>query len=84
VTLRMTLLGGFQVTVGSGAVPDEAWRLRRPAALLKLLALAPAHRLHREQLMDALWPELAPDAAAANLRKALHHARRTLGSEVVV
>jgi DNA-binding SARP family transcriptional activator len=80
----MALLGGFQVTVRSGVVPDEAWRLRRPAALLKLLALAPGHRLHREQLMDALWPELAPDAAAANLRKALHHARRTLGSELVV
>ena len=28
--------------------------------------------------MDALWPELDPGAAAANLRKALHHARRAL------
>jgi DNA-binding SARP family transcriptional activator len=29
--------------------------------------------------MDLLWPELGPSAAAANLRKALHAARRTLG-----
>ena len=28
--------------------------------------------------MDALWPELDPQAAAANLRKALHSARRSL------
>ena len=31
--------------------------------------------------MDALWPELDPGAAAANLRKALHHARRALGPD---
>jgi DNA-binding SARP family transcriptional activator len=30
--------------------------------------------------MDALWPELDPPSAAANLRKALHSARRSLGA----
>ncbi|TMK93521.1 MAG: transcriptional regulator [Actinobacteria bacterium] len=79
--LRIELLGGFRVTLGSRAVPDEAWRRRKPAALVKLLALAPGHRLQREQVMDALWPELDPGAAAANLRKALHHARRALGPD---
>ena len=44
--------------------------------MVKLLALAPGHRLHREQLMESLWPDLDPDAAGANLRKALHFARR--------
>lgn len=34
--------------------------------------------------MDALWPDMAPDAAAANLRKAVHFARRALGSETSV
>jgi DNA-binding SARP family transcriptional activator len=76
--LRIELLGGFRVTVGSRTIPEDAWRRRKPAALLKLLALAPAHRLHREQAMDALWPELDPAAAGANLRKAVHHARRAL------
>ena len=76
--LRIQLLGGFRVTVGSRTVAEDAWRRRKPAALLKLLALAPAHRLHREQAMDALWPELDPAAGGANLRKAVHHARRAL------
>src|SRR5580704_10266078 len=76
--LKIDLLGGFQVTVRGSAVPHEAWRRRKPAALLKLLSLAPGHRLHREQLMDALWPDLDPGAAAANLRKALHQARTAL------
>ena len=34
--------------------------------------------------MDALWPGMAPDAAGANLRKAVHYARRALGSEASV
>ena len=76
--LRIELLGGFRVSVGGQPVPDDVWHRRKPAALLKLLALAPGHRLHREQLMDALWPELDPTAAGANLRKAIHHARNAL------
>jgi DNA-binding SARP family transcriptional activator len=76
--LRIELLGRFRVTVGARSIPDEAWRRRKPAALIKLLALAPGHRLHREQILDALWPNLDPLAASANLRKALHHARRAI------
>jgi DNA-binding SARP family transcriptional activator len=77
-SLRIELLGGFRVAVGARAVPDDAWRRSKAAALVKLLALAPRHRLHREQVMDALWPELDPGAAAANLRKAVHYARRAV------
>ena len=76
--LRITLLGGFGVGVGANPVPDEAWRRRKPAALLKILALAPGYRAHRERLMDLLWPELELAAAGANLRKAIHQARSAL------
>jgi len=78
VDVRIELLGGFRVSVGTRVVPETAWRQRKPAALVKLLALAPGHRLHRERAMDVLWPELDPAAAAANLRKAVHYARRGL------
>ena len=79
--LRIELLGGFRVAVGGHVVSEATWRRRKPAAVLKLLALTPGHRLHREQLMDRLWPELDPGAAAANLRKAVHEARRGLNAE---
>ena len=79
--VRVWLLGEFRATVDARAVPDEAWRRNKAKAVVKLLALAPRHRLHREQLMDALWPELGPDAAAANLRKAVHFARQALAAE---
>jgi DNA-binding SARP family transcriptional activator len=76
--VRMWLLGGFRVSVGSRTVDEGAWRLRKAASLVKLLALAPGHRLHREQAMDLLWPDLGRRAASNNLRQVVHAARRTL------
>jgi DNA-binding SARP family transcriptional activator len=62
-------------------VADQAWRRSKAKALVKLLALTPGHRLHREQVLEALWPGLEPAAAGANLRKALHFARQALATE---
>lgn len=76
--LQVTLLGGFSLSVGPSPVPPETWRRRKPAALVKILALAPDHRIHRERLMDLLWPDLEPAPAGANLRKAIHQARNAL------
>jgi predicted ATPase/DNA-binding SARP family transcriptional activator/DNA-binding CsgD family transcriptional regulator len=76
--VRVWLLGGFRVSVGGQAVRGDAWRLRKPAALVKLLALAPGHRLHRERVMYALWPQLCKGAASNNLRQALYVARGTI------
>jgi DNA-binding SARP family transcriptional activator len=81
-TIRV--LGGFQVEVGGRPVPSDAWRHRRGAELVKMLAVTPRHRLHREELAEALWPDLAPEAGAANLRKAVHFARQALGGEEAV
>ena len=45
--VRVRLLGGFGVVVGSRTVEEGSWRLRKAGTLVKLLALAPRHRLHR-------------------------------------
>ncbi|HEV2092679.1 MAG TPA: BTAD domain-containing putative transcriptional regulator [Rubrobacter sp.] len=50
--------------------------------MVKLLALEPAHRLHKEQAMDRLWPRLGPRAAANNLHRTLYSARQTLEPRV--
>ena len=76
--LRISLLGRLEVSVGSRVVGEEGWRLRKAASLLKLLALAPHRRLHREQAMELFWPDLAPRSAANDLHQTLHGARRTL------
>jgi DNA-binding SARP family transcriptional activator len=71
-TMRVWLLGGFRVSVGARTIEDGEWRLRKAAALVKLLALASGHRLHREQAMDLLWPHLGTAAASNNLQHAPH------------
>src|SRR5688572_1300884 len=55
--VRIRLLGGFSVWVGERKVDESAWRLKKAASLIKLLALATSHRIHRERAMDLLWPE---------------------------
>src|SRR5215208_1656986 len=76
--VRVWLLGSFRVSVGSRTIEGDAWRLKKAAALVKLLTLAPDHRLHREQAMELLWPDLEKEAASNNLRQAIHNARRNL------
>jgi DNA-binding SARP family transcriptional activator len=79
----VTLLGGFAAEAGGAPVPDSAWRLRKAKELVKLLALADGHRLHREQAMDGLWPDRDPGAAANNLNQAVHAARKALGAGAI-
>src|SRR6266496_3902915 len=79
--VAIQLIGRFTVAVDGVSISGDAWRSRRAADVLKLLALAPAHRMHRVQVMEALWPESEPQASGTNLRKALHFARLATGDE---
>lgn len=59
-------------------VAADAWRLRKAKTLVKLLALARGHRLHREALVAVLWPDRDGASATNNLHQALYIARRAL------
>jgi len=84
VRVEVQLLGGFSVGLDGQVIPAAAWRRDRGAALVKLLAVTRSHRIHREQVMEAFWPDLDPEAAGANLRKAIHFARRALGAHDLI
>jgi DNA-binding SARP family transcriptional activator len=77
--IKIRLLGGFEVVVNGGGVADSGWARRHAAALVKLLALAPGRRLHREEVLDAVWPDDDLDDAVPKLHKAAHYARRATG-----
>jgi len=83
-TVEIHLLGRFSVAVDGVPISGDAWRSRRAAGVVKLLALAPAHRMHRMEVMEALWPESDPEASGTNLRKALHFARLATRDEQAV
>ncbi|MGB3634381.1 MAG: BTAD domain-containing putative transcriptional regulator [Rubrobacteraceae bacterium] len=79
--LYIRMLGDFQVSSSSHTVGSYDWKLRKSAHLVKLLALQPGHRMHREQILDLLWPDLSPKKATNNLYRTLHETRKTLATE---
>lgn len=82
VVLRLHLLGGFRAERPGGVPPAARWPRPGARTLVKLLALAPGHQLHRDHVMAACWPHAELDAALRNLRVALHTARHALEPEL--
>jgi len=77
--LDACLLGRFAVAIDGVELAAERWPSLRATQLVQLLCLQPHQRLTRDEVIDALWPQLDPEAGGANLRKAAHHARQALG-----
>ena len=75
-------LGGFSLEIGGRAVDDTAAKPME-RTLLHLLAFRAGDRVHREELIEALWPEADPDAGRHRLQVAVSALRRLLsdGSE---
>lgn len=76
--LEIQLFGRFLAKIDGAAVEERRWERRSAKALVKLLSLKPAYTLHREQVIDQLWPEQSAESAVNNLNKAIHSARRAL------
>jgi tetratricopeptide (TPR) repeat protein len=70
------LLGCVQVDGPAGRV--GRWPSRACAALLARLALQPQRAHPREELIEALWPGVAPDTGRARLRQTLSTLRGLL------
>jgi predicted ATPase/DNA-binding SARP family transcriptional activator len=79
--MRIRLLGGFGVERDGRPVHASSWRLRKARTLVKLLALAHDQRLHRDVLLETLWPDHDPASAMNNLHQASHVARRVLAGD---
>src|SRR5580698_4503942 len=76
--LRVRLLGGFRVQPAAAGQAVSDWPRRSAKTLVKLLAVQPGHALHREQVIDVLWPKVDAESALNSFGKALHFARRAL------
>jgi DNA-binding SARP family transcriptional activator/tetratricopeptide (TPR) repeat protein len=81
--LRIHLLGRFEVVRADAPIPPHAWRRRRPADLLKLVALSDGRTISRDAAIDALWPDKDPASGANNLHRALYDLRQILGGRWV-
>ncbi len=84
MVVRIHLLDEFRLVIDGRTVGAADFPRRRAISLVKLLALSHGRRLHREQVMDALWPEADPEDAANQLHKAAHYARQATGESTCV
>jgi DNA-binding SARP family transcriptional activator len=76
--LHVRLLGGFCIERSDVGQAVSNWPRRSAKTLIKLLAVQSGHALHREQVIDVLWPKVNAESALNSLGKALHVARRAL------
>ena len=69
--------GGFDIRV-EDAAPSLSGVRPRARALLRLLSLYAGQPVHREVLVDAMWPQLDIDAGTHNLHVCISGLRTTL------
>lgn len=85
--LRIYVLGQFRVDRLQGniwsPVVNRIWHRRRARALLGCLLSSACRRQGREQVMEALWPNLDRETAANRLNGAVHELRQILEPELV-
>ncbi|GIF14591.1 AfsR/SARP family transcriptional regulator [Actinoplanes teichomyceticus] len=77
MTLRWYCFGGFRVEEDGRALDLGAIR-PRSRTLLRYLAAAEGRPVHREQIIDALWPEMTAAGAVNNLHVAVSTLRTFL------
>ncbi|MEA2221191.1 MAG: hypothetical protein QOJ35_3817 [Solirubrobacteraceae bacterium] len=74
--IRIGLLGGLTIASDDGRAPSVPGR--RCELVLAYLVVERRRSVSRDELADALWPELLPDSWAAALRGVLSEVRRVL------
>ena len=79
--LRIVALGGFSVRRGDETIPVSAFGRERARMLLGALVCA-GGPVHRERLLDWLWPDLDVDRGLRALHVTLHALRRALEPEL--
>ena len=76
--MRIETFGGLRLYRAGARVPDSAFGRAKARALLGALVCAGPRGVHRDRLLEHLWPELPPERGARALDTTLHELRRTL------
>lgn len=82
--LRVCMLGAFRAWRGAVEIDPREWRRDKARQLFAYLISQRGRLVPREQITEALWPELAPEAAQRDFKvalNALNHALEPLHAE---
>ena len=76
--LYIQTLGSFRIQQSGCEIEPNAWRRTKALQLLQFLVCRRGQLVHREQLLEMLWPDTSSTTAATGLRVALNELRRVL------
>ncbi len=76
--LRIFALGRFCLTAGGSGLAVEKWERRQALSLLKYLVANLGRAVHRETLMEFLWPDIDEERSWKRLKVTVHYLRRQL------
>jgi DNA-binding SARP family transcriptional activator len=76
--LELRCLGPFEVLQRGVPVPAESFTRSKALVLLKLLAVRMGAPVHREVLIEQLWPEVEPQLGANRLHGVVHDLRAVI------
>lgn len=79
-SVRIHLLGRFEIIREGPQLRADEWSRRKAAALLKYLAIH--KRLVKDQAIDLFWPDSDLESGANNLYRTLHELRQTLNKSL--
>jgi len=79
--IQIYTFGTLQVVRDSQTVTESDWHTRQARQLLKILITERPRPVSTDRLIDLLWPNSTPDAAATTLRSAINALRNVLEPE---
>jgi PAS domain S-box-containing protein len=77
-TLQIFTLGCFGLVVAGRSVAIEKWKRKQAITLLKLLVTQLDRPVHRERLLDSLWPGVDEQQGWGRLKVAMYYLRSEL------
>ncbi|MDR7534384.1 MAG: BTAD domain-containing putative transcriptional regulator [Armatimonadota bacterium] len=78
VSLRVSLLGSFDVLSNGTPIPDTAWKTQKVKTLLKFLLLHRSRAVSHDEIIEALWPGVDQRTGEVRLKGAVKILRQTL------
>lgn len=80
VRLRIQTFAGFRVWRDGVEIPADAWKREKALHLFQFLITMrqQSRRMHKEQIIDYLWPETDLDSGNQNFKIALHTLNKVL------
>ncbi len=82
--LQIFALGRFGLAAGGRSLAVKAWERKQAVTLLKYLVANLGRPIHREALMEFIWPEIDEDRGWRRLKVTVHSLRHQLRSAGIV